>query len=359
MLTYDKAKQRRILGGLSDSKKEAAITAAWNASFAQAQDNKNRAESDLIYGNEDRAKSEINTAIQLTASLPKDTPERQSRMNKLNEDIQTLREKLKKVTPISSVSEITILPPGTAQNSLVAPVIVKDYGYAIDMSSASIVKIHLNDRNTQRIPFNATQGPIVSAAEGTTSILFGTASGELLSLNKANDSISKVSWQQTKASSTQALSLYASKLYSLDADHNQIWRSQKSGDGYGPESAYIKAANTTLQGAISIAIDSNIYVLKNDGTLLRFLSGGQEGFSLSPVDPPLLAASGIWTSIDSPNIYISDPADKRILIFDKNGGLKSQLTSPLFSAPKQLSVDEANKRLIVVDGNRLLLVPLP
>ena len=343
----------------SHSKKEAAITAAWNASFAQAQDNKNRAESDLIYGNEDRAKSEINTAIQLTASLPKDTPERQSRMNKLNEDIQTLREKLKKVTPISSVSEITILPPGTAQNSLVAPVIVKDYGYAIDTSSASIVKIHLNDRNTQRIPFNATQGPIVSAAEGTTSILFGTASGELLSLNKANDSISKVSWQQTKASSTQALSLYASKLYSLDADHNQIWRSQKSGDGYGPESAYIKAANTTLQGAISIAIDSNIYVLKNDGTLLRFLSGGQEGFSLSPVDPPLRAASGIWTSIDSPNIYISDPADKRILIFDKNGGLKSQLTSPLFSAPKQLSVDEANKRLIVVDGNRLLLVPLP
>ncbi len=343
----------------SHSKKIAAIATAWNNSFSQAQDNRNRAESDLIYGNEERARAELNTATQLVSSLPQDTPDRQSRMNKFNAELNTLREKLKKVTPINSVSEITLLPPGTSEGSLVAPVIVKEYGYAIDTSSNSIIKVNLNDRTTERLPYNSTRSPIVTAAEGATSILFGTKSGELISLNKANNSIATIPWQQTKASSTQALSLYASKLYSLDADHNQIWRSQKSGDGYGPESAYIKAANTALQGAIGIAIDSNVYVLKNDGTLLRFLSGGQEGFSLSPVDPPLRAASGIWTSIDSPNIYISDPADKRILIFDKNGNLKSQLTSPLLSAPKQLSVDEANKRLLVVDGNRLLLVPLP
>ncbi len=343
----------------SHSKKEATLVAAWNTSFSQAQDNRNRAESDLIYGNEDRAKTELNTAAQLIASLPKDTPDRESRIKKINEEMQTLREKLKKVVPISNASEITILPPGTVENSLVAPVIVGGFGYAVDISSTSIVKINLTDKNTERLPFNTTHNPVIGAAEGTASILFGTASGELISFNKANNSIATIPWQQTKASSTQALALYASKLYSLDAEHNQIWHSQKSGNGYGAESAYIKAANTALQGAIGIAIDSNVYVLKNDGTLLRFLSGGQEGFSLSAIEPPLRAASGIWTSIDSPNIYISDPADKRILIFDKSGNLKSQLTSPLLNAPKQLSVDESNKRLIVVDGNRLLLVPLP
>jgi DNA-binding beta-propeller fold protein YncE len=108
-----------------------------------------------------------------------------------------------------------------------------------------------------------------------------------------------------------------------------------------------------------MAIDSNVYVLKGNGTLVRFLSGGQEGFALAPIDPPLTNATGLFTDIDTTSIYIADPTGKRVLVFDKTGSLKSQITAPEFNAPSDISVDEANKRMIVTDGNRLLLVPLP
>jgi hypothetical protein len=114
-----------------------------------------------------------------------------------------------------------------------------------------------------------------------------------------------------------------------------------------------------LDGAVGLAIDSNVYVLKSNGQLLSFLSGGQISLNLSQVDPPIRAASGIWTDADATSIYVSDLADKRLLIFDKNGTLRSQLTSPQFSQLRSVSVDETNKRAVVIDNNRLLLVPLP
>jgi hypothetical protein len=110
---------------------------------------------------------------------------------------------------------------------------------------------------------------------------------------------------------------------------------------------------------VAMAIDSSVYILKNDGSLTRFLSGGQEGFSLTAIDPPLRAGSGIWTEADAERVIITDPADKRILIFDKSGALKSQVVSSQFRAPRDVDADEAAKRMVVVDSNRLLLVPLP
>ena len=110
---------------------------------------------------------------------------------------------------------------------------------------------------------------------------------------------------------------------------------------------------------MGLAIDSNVYVLMPDGTVDRFLSGGQEGFSLTTIDPPLRAASGIWTTSDATKIAITDPADKRVVVFNKDGSLKAQLTSSDFTAPRDVDGDEANKRLLVIDGTKLMLVTMP
>lgn len=177
-------------------------------------------------------------------------------------------------------------------------------------------------------------------------------------MSKADSKLQSMVWQHTHSSSTQDVVLYASKLYSLDPEHNQVWRTQNASGGFSNESAYIKATDATLQDAVSLAIDSNVYILKSNGTLIRFLSGGQEGFGLVTIDPPLRAASSVWTDVDSQFIYITDPADKRVLVYDKNGALKAQITSSQIKAPRDISVDEPNKRLVVTDSNRLLLIPL-
>jgi len=341
------------------TKKVAAEIAAWNATYDSAVDNRNRAESDLVYGNELRARSEIEQSERILAGLPAAVPDRQAKVAKLTQELKDLRERLKRVVKLENVTELYSAGAGAPSGSLAGALLAKDTVYAVDQSANEIIKIDLATRETKRIPLPAVAGQFIAANEGKESILFATSEGKLVALNKSTDLAKAMPWQHAKSSSTQDAILYANKLYRLDTQNNQIWRATNSGGGFGGESAYIKAADVSIAGAVSLAIDSNVYVLKNDGQLMQFLSGGQVSFGLTAIDPPLRAASSLWTSADSPLLIIADPADKRVLVYEKNGSLKAQYVSSQFREPRDVVSDDAGKRIIAIDGNRLLLVPLP
>ncbi len=342
------------------SKRVAAEIAAWNSTYDTAVDNRNRAESDLVYGNELRARNEIDQADKIVASLASDQndADRKARLDKVNQDLLTLKEKLKKVVKADNVSVLYSLPEGTPSGSLSGLLLMKDTAYVADKSSNNILKISLADKSIKPINIPASGEPVVSANEGKDSIYFATKDGKMYSLSKTTDLLKTLNWSTTKTP-VQDTYLYANRIYSLDANGNQIWRYNAVGGGFSGEVSYIKASDVSLNGAVSLAIDSNVYVLKNDGQLMQFLSGGQVSFSLPTIDPPLKAASSLWTETDSSLLVITDLTEKRILVFDKSGTLKAQITSPEFHELRDVSVDESGKRILVIDGNRLLVVPLP
>lgn len=340
------------------SKKVAAEIAAWNTTFDSAMDNRNRAESDLVYGNELRARSEIEQAEKIANGIQSPLADRQTKLQKLTQDLKDLRERLKKVAKVEDVAEL-YSAANSATGSLGGILLTKDYAYTVDNASGEIIRVALTTRETKRIPLPAGAGTVVAADEGKDSILFSTSEGKLLALSKTTDLVKPMAWSHVKSSSTQDAVLYGGKMYSLDPSGNQIWRYTNSGGSFGGESEYIKAADVSISGAVSMSIDSNVYVLKNDGTLLQFLSGAQVSFSLSNIDPPLRAASSLWAVSDSNIFVITDPAEKRILVYEKNGSLKAQLTSSQFHDLRDATVDEASKRIVAIDGNRLISVPLP
>ena len=335
----------------------AAENALWNTSFDSAMDQRNRAESDLVYGNDVRAKSEIAISEQDIKSLPTDTPDRKGKIDKLTSDLLGLHDKLKKIVKQENVTELTTTTG--ADNSLAAPVLIGDNAYAADNTVNAIMKISVTSKASKQIPYPTGFGKVISGTENKDNIVFTTAEGKLFAVNKTSDAVTTLSWKFSKTSSTKDIMVYGSKLYSLDPSKNQIWRSNAVAGGFGSESAYIKATSAPLSDAISMAIDSNVYVLKDDGTVLKFLSGGQEGFALATIDPPLRAAGGIWTVSNGSTIVVTDPAEKRIVTFDKNGNLTAQIQSSHFTSPRDIAADETNKRMIVTDSNRLLLVPMP
>lgn len=341
------------------SRKVAAENTAWNTTYDGAVDIKNRAESDLVYGNELRARDEINQVDKTIQSLQSPKTDRQNKLQKLSSDLAALRERLKKVVKTESVSELYSSSAAAPNGNLSAALISNDYAYVADQAAREILKVSITSKEITHIKLPSGGAPIVSATEGKDTILFATSDGKLLGLNKATDLLKPLPWSHSKTSSTVDAVLYTSKLYRLDSTGNQIWRATASGGGYGAETAYIKAADVSISDAVSMAIDSNVYVLKSDGSLLEFLSGGQVSFSLPTIDPPLRAASSLWTSTDSTLLVITDPAEKRILVFEKNGSLKAQITSSQFRELRGVYVDETGKRIAVIDGNRLVLVPLP
>lgn len=339
------------------SKRLAAEAATWQATFDQAQDNANRAESDLVYANDARARTEIQAADQLLSGLNLADPKNKEKVEALRTTLAGLRERLRKVQVAEPVTELLSLS-GVADGSLAAPVLVKDTAYVVDNSAHKILKVDVKDKTTKEIALPAGVGTIVAGSLGTKSVVFTSSGGKFYAVNTQTDEVAAIT-SDSHSSSTTDLILYGGRAYTLDGPNGQIWRSPSSGSGFGTATTYIRASNIPLQNAVGMAIDSNVYVLLADGTLARFLSGGQEGFSLSQVDPALRAASGIWTNADAQRIVVTDPAGKRVLVFNKDGTLKAQLTSPQFTSPRDVDGDDAAKRLIVIDGTRLLLIPLP
>ncbi len=339
------------------SQRIAAEATAWNTTFDEATDNRHRAESDLIYANDERAASYLRKADELLASLPQESDEQVEKVATLRGELDELRERLRKIHPADSVTELAALTDAPS-GSLRAPVLTSDAAYVVDTQNREVLKVDLLNTTIKTLPLPDGTGDVIAGSQSDRSVIFATNNGEIYSINKQTDDVAKASFTP-QSDTTSDLVIYANRAYTLDPDGGQIYRAPSITGGFSSGQAYIQASNISLEGAIGLAIDSNVYVLKPDGTVARYASGGQEGFALATVDPELKAASGIWTDQDATKIAITDPAENRILLFNKDGSLSAQVTSDDFSSLRDIDADETSKRMIVVDGTRLLLVPMP
>lgn len=106
-------------------------------------------------------------------------------------------------------------------------------------------------------------------------------------------------------------------VYVLDPIQNQIWKYERRRSDYSEGIAYNKTAN--LSQAVSMAIDGNIFVLSDDGTIQKIFRGDLVEYEFR--DLPSTPFSGkdlkLFTRTDSDLLYILDPNNRRILIFQK------------------------------------------
>lgn len=166
------------------------------------------------------------------------------------------------------------------------------------------------------------------------------------------------------AQSALAIGTYQGRLYVLDPVRNQIWRYQPEGDSYPypPEQYFTSAPPKRLDDAVDMAIDGNVYVLYEDGTILRFLGGEVQPFDTQGVAGDLSAASRIAVDPSglSGHLYVADPEGERIVVLAPNGAFlaeyRMQVPLDLLSA---LAVDETAGRLYLVSGQRLYSALLP
>ncbi|MFH0856602.1 MAG: hypothetical protein V1860_01760 [bacterium] len=143
---------------------------------------------------------------------------------------------------------------------------------------------------------------------------------------------------------------YASSIYIINGQDNQIY-AYKSAAG---KKWINNNSGIDFAGAIDMAIDGNIYILKNGGTILKFYKGDLVNFKLPDIKPALLTPVKIYVNSDSEFLYILDPMNKRIVVFNKETcALVSQYTSENFSNLKDFAVDEKNKIIYVLNGNEI------
>lgn len=329
----------------------------WNVVFDQATDKKTKAESDLVYGNEERTRAYIAEAKKLLAGLDVKTPERQAAKDGLSKELTDLALKLKREQKVAPI-ELASTSLGAPDGSLSSPTFKDNKIYAMDTAGGTLIETTILNKETKRYPLPEGTARITSIAAGASSLYLITDAKSMLSFDPKAGTFLQTAWS-TKASSTQALALYGKRFYILDALANMIWRYAPVGSGVAQETAYLKQNSSPLTDVAGITIDSNVYIAWNNGAIRRYLSGAEESWSPVTIDPPLQHASGIWTAANTDRIVVSDPIGKRVLVFRKDGQLVAQLLSDTWTGPVAVSGDDAGKKIYVVDGNKLWQVDLP
>ena len=151
------------------------------------------------------------------------------------------------------------------------------------------------------------------------------------------------------------LQIYNSRLYVLRPSINEINRYQKIMDGFGKEQSWTQNEDVDVSRGLSLTIDGSIYILQEDGQIIKLYEGKRANFNLSEIRPKLSLkkAGKIFTNDELDNLYLLDEDTQRIIILDKTGELIQQFTSNNFNELKDFAVSDKEDKIWVLNGSKI------
>ena len=169
----------------------------------------------------------------------------------------------------------------------------------------------------------------------------------------------------------RAMAGFQGNLYLLDAEGGQIWRYEGREAVFSlPPRPYFDQARPELNEALDLAIepDGAVFVLRQDGEVLRFFGGNPLPFNITGLSQPLGRPVALFLSPGppAPSLYIADAGEQRIIHLSLSGVYLGQIKADggaQRAAPLQglsgLFVDEAGQRLFFTNGQGLFMAELP
>lgn len=286
--TFDKAKSDLSLGKTTDlTDLYTALSLAKQAEQAEA--NKDKAitlEKEINVMIDDRIK-----AVRYYEPISYDLAEKTEKIILVGSEIYGL----------TSEGKIYVVDTRDQESRLVGS-IGKDYG--------DIVNIGYTD-SLKKLLILTSQNRLL-ALDLTTKVV-----EELKTAN--DDSL----WEEANA-----LAVYSSNIYLLGSESGEVWKHTSQENIYSKGSTYADTRNVSLRGAVDMAVDGNIYILQNDGLVLKFVKGAwEQDFTVRNIPAPdnqILIPAQIVTSEDTNNIFVLDKKANRIVKFDKSGEYVNQ-----------------------------------
>lgn len=187
-------------------------------------------------------------------------------------------------------------------------------------------------------------------------IYFYTSDQNLYQLDTNTDKLDQVKIAEASRWETaNSIANYVGAIYLLDGVIGQIYKHSSTQNQFAKGEEYISATKINLKQSVSLAIDGSIYVLKNDGKVIKIQKSKLQDFSLKSIPTPYDEIKGplkIFTDADTPSIYILDLSQKRILEFDKEGQFVHQYYLPQnFDKINDFAVSAKQRKIWILNGS--------
>jgi hypothetical protein len=156
---------------------------------------------------------------------------------------------------------------------------------------------------------------------------------------------------------------YLRFLYVLSPENNQIYKYERLSNRYAAPSEY--NVNGDLSDALDIAIDGNVFVLKEKGQVVKLLRGETQPYTIRNAPDGLLDNATKIYKVTESNTYFLDPVRSRVVIVTDGGpsGESSYVKQYVLESEEigeltDIFVNPDETRLYVSDEKRIYVVDL-
>ncbi len=325
------------------------------ASLVEAESKYNIASTQLSGGDKNQAASSLRDALSIVDGLKNN--------NSLKTQVATLVDKIRvaldtaegviraQATELANASQIV------GDNSF-GPYLVDSNLYLISKSDASIASVSVNGGEVSRVLDKPDLDGKITAATSVpvrSVLVFFTDAGKIYEFDTKDVKLT----QQTVAGDFEnvtALSSFSTNIYSLEGS-GKIYKRLKTSSGYGARTEYI-TDGSSVNGAVGLAIDSNVYTMTPNGEITKYLGGKKQDYSFSNLPISIANANVVFANEDTVGLYELEASSSRVVRFDAQGAFLNQYVSDSFKNASGLYIDDTSKVLYVASGGKIYKVTL-
>ncbi len=219
----------------------------------------------------------------------------------------------------------------------------------LDKSSRRLVSIDAESKRTSTV---LRQDPVlqsesITSGGGQIYLLATDGVYEILK-NKANKVI------ETNFSEGTQVKHFTGNLYTLESKSAVIRKFSKADEGFLSGVNWLKdGIDRELLDGVDFEVDGSIWVLLQDGRIIRYLSGAKERVSFSGIEPGLNKITDIYSTQDTEYVYVLDREHDRIVVLSKSGEYKAQYSGDLVNSVKEIIADENLKKLFMFTDSKI------
>jgi len=161
----------------------------------------------------------------------------------------------------------------------------------------------------------------------------------------------------------KAIETYLRFLYVLSPENNQIYKYERLSNRYAAPAEY--NVNGDLTGALDMAIDGNIFILKEEGNIVKLFRGETRPFTVRHLPDGVLEKASKIFKVPDGNVYILSPASSRVIVVTdgESSGEPAYVRQYILEGDQvgelqDLYVDPEELHLYVLDEKRVYAIDL-
>lgn len=333
---------------------------------SSAQAKMNSADTQLALHNEIGARNLLNEAKTQLEGI-KNKPKSPVEVVILLEKIQTKLDQVNKITHLDNPLTVSDFSPLVSNLKSAGLIYQNGALYSANQDGSEILGAISDKSDNQilsRLPVDAGQAANIAAFESDRLLVIQSSNTRIFEFNlKTSKLEEKKTAQEAAFPQAQALGTYLSTLYLLDKNGGAMLKYSHSGSGYDKGRSVYSSGAVNLKDVISFAIDGNIYLLHQNGSIEKTLKGSLDNnFKVKNIPEPdstLDSPQQVITTVDSTSIYVLENKNHRIIELNKNGDyLRQFVFKDNFGEIKAMTVNEKAKKMYLLFNNKIFAIDL-